>query len=55
MYYAAKSDNIEILFGSETDEIIQELFEYLLQKYQEGLKESMKGSKFVYDRVDSLH
>ena len=43
------------MVGSETDDIIQELFESLLQKYQEGLKESIKRSKFVFDRVDSLH
>ena len=49
-----KSDNIEILLGSETDEIIEELFETLLQKYQEGLEESLKGSDFVFDRVDLL-
>ena len=28
-----KSDNIEIMIGSETDEIIKNLFESLLQKY----------------------
>ena len=33
-----KSNNIEIIMGSETDEIIIELFESLLQKYQEGLE-----------------
>ena len=38
-----KSNNIEIMMGNETDEIIEELFESLLQKYQEGLK----GSEFV--------
>ena len=27
------SDNIEITIGTETDEIIKELFESLLQKY----------------------
>ena len=43
-----KSNNIEIMMGNETDEII-ELFESLLQKYQEGLEESMKGSDFVFD------
>ena len=40
----SKSDNIEIMMGSETDEIIEELFESLLQRYQEVLEESMKGS-----------
>ena len=35
----SKSDNIEIMKGSETDKIIEELFESLLQRYQEGLEE----------------
>ena len=34
-----KSNNIEIMMGNETDEIIEELFESLLQKYQEGLEQ----------------
>ena len=29
-----KSDNIDILMGSETNDIIKELFKSLLQKYQ---------------------
>ena len=32
-----KINNIEIMMGNETDEIIEEHFEFLLQKYQEGL------------------
>ena len=36
---STKSDNMEIMMGSETEEIIKELFESLLQKYQEGLEE----------------
>ena len=51
-----KSNNIEIMMGSETDDIIDELFESLLQKYQEGLEESMRrGSNFVFDSVDLLY
>ena len=50
-----KSDNIEIMMSSETDEIIEELFKSLLQRYQEGLEESMKGSEFVRDSVDLLY
>ena len=38
--------------GSKTDDIIKELFESLLQKYQEGLGKSMKGSNFAFDSVD---
>ena len=29
----SKSDNIEIMMGSETDGIIDELFKYFLQRY----------------------
>ena len=50
-----KSNNIEIMVGSETDEIIQELFKSPLQRYQEGLKESMKGSEIIFDSVNLLH
>ena len=35
----SKSKNIEILMGSETDDIINELFESSLQKDQEKLEE----------------
>ena len=37
-----KSNNVEIMIGSETDAIIEDLFESFLQKYQEGLEESMR-------------
>ena len=40
------------MMGSKTDDIIKELFESLLQKYQEGLGKSMKGSNFAFDSVD---
>ena len=43
-----KKDNVEIMMGNETDDIIEELFEFPLQKYQEGLEESMKGSEFFF-------
>ena len=29
----AKSDNVEIMIGSETDEVIEELFEFLVKRY----------------------
>ena len=34
----SNSENIETVIGSETDKIIEELFESLLQRYQEGLE-----------------
>ena len=50
-----KSHNVEIIMGIETDEIIQELFKSLLEKYQEGLEESMRINEFVFDSVDLLY
>ena len=41
--------------GSETDDIIEELFKSFLQKYQEGLEKSVRGSDFIFDSVDSLY
>ena len=43
------------MMGNERDEIIDELFESLLQRYQEGLEESVKGSEFVFDSIDLLY
>ena len=51
----AKSNEVEIIMGSETDEIIKELFKSFLQKYQEGLEKSMRGSEFILDSVDALY
>ena len=34
-----KSDNMEIMIGSVTNEVIKELFKSFLQRYQEGLQE----------------
>ena len=51
----AKSNNVEIRIGSEKDETIKNLFESFLQKYQERLEESMRGSELVYDSVDALY
>ena len=50
-----RSNNVEIMVGSETNEIIMNLFKSFLQKYQEKLEESMTGSEFVYDSVDVLY
>ena len=50
-----KSHNIEILMGNETREIIETLFESLLQNYEKDLEESMRGSEFVFDSIDLLY
>ena len=41
--------------GNETGEIIETLFESLLQNYQKDLEESMRGSEFVFDSIDLLY
>ena len=50
-----KSDNKEIMISKETYEIIKELFESLLARYQIGWKESVKGINSVFDCIDLLH
>ena len=51
----SKTNNKEIMMGNETYEIIPELFDSLLQKYQKGLDESMTSSEFNFYDVDLLH
>ena len=50
-----RSDNAEIMFGDDNDDIIEELFESLLQKYEENLQNKMKGSDFESDGVNFLY
>ena len=47
-----RSDNVEIIFGDDNDHIIAQLFESLLQKYEENLQNKMRGSDFEFDGVD---
>ena len=47
----SKSDYFEIRMGVDTNEIIKNLFNSILQRYQKGLQESMRGSDFVFDYV----
>ena len=50
------SYNIEILMSSETDDISDELFESLLQRYQKAKEESnQRASKFIDENVDLLY
>ena len=41
--------------GNKADEIIKKLFDSLLQNYQKGLEESMRGSEFVHDSIGLLY
>ena len=50
-----KSDNVEIMSGTESNDAINELFKSFFRRYQEGLQTKMRGSSFPFERVDSLY
>ena len=50
------SDNIEIFMGSDTDEVINRLFDTMLQNFQELRETSFeRGSEFIFENVDLLY
>ena len=50
-----RSNNIEIMIGHDNDDIIEERFKSLLQKYEENLQNKMRGSDFEFDGVNFLY
>ena len=50
-----RSDNVELMFGDDNDDIIEQLFESLLQKYEENLQNKVRGSDFEFDSVNFLY
>ena len=50
-----RSDNVEIMFGDDSDDIFEQLSESLLQKYEENLQNKMRGSEFEFDGVNFLY
>ena len=50
-----RRDNKEIMNGSDTNEVTEELFGLLLQRYEQNLEEKMKGSEFEFDDVNFLN
>ena len=48
-----KSDNVEILNGTDTSDAINEL-DFFIKRYQEGLEIKMKGSSYIFERIDLL-
>ena len=50
-----RSDNEEFMNGSDTDEVIEELFESFLQRYEQNLEEKLKGSEFEFDGINFLY
>ena len=51
----SKSDYIEIITYHNANEMIQELFESLLPRYQMGLETTMRDSNFIFDCVNLMY
>ena len=49
-----KSDNVEIMNGTDTSDAINKLIGSFMKRYQEGLETKMKGSSFKFERIDLL-
>ena len=49
-----KSDNIKIMNGTDTSDAINELIDSFMKRYQEGLRTKMKGSIYIFERIDLL-
>ena len=50
----SKSNNIEFRSYDNANEVVNELFELLLSRYQAGLETSMRGNDFIFDSVQRL-
>ena len=50
----AKSNNVEIMMGSETNEIIEELFKSFA-KISRRIRRIMRGNEVIFDSVDALY
>ena len=49
-----KSDNVKIMNGTDTNDVIIELIKSFTKRYQEGLETNMKGSSYIFELVDLL-
>ena len=49
-----KSDNVKIMNGIDTNVAINELINSFTKRYQKGLEAKMKGSSYIFERVDLL-
>ena len=51
----SKSDNVEIMSGYDTDNVINMLIDTFTKRYQQGLETTkMKGSSYVFDRIVAM-
>ena len=50
-----RSDNVEIMFGDDNDDIIEQLSESLSQKYEKNLQNKMRKAEFEFDGLNFLY
>ena len=50
----SQSDSVTIMIGNETDDIINELINTFIKRYQEGLETKKRRSSFTFDHIDLL-
>ena len=51
----SKKGNTEFITYGNVNDVVDELIESLLSRYQIGLETSMRGSNFVFDSVQLLY
>ena len=49
-----KTDNFETMNGTDTSDAINNLINSFMKRYQEGLETKMKGSSYIFERIDLL-
>ena len=49
-----KSDNIEIMSGTQTNDVINDLLKSFFKRYQEGLETKMNKSSYTFECVNLL-
>ena len=49
-----KSDNVEIMNVTDASDAINKLINSYMKRYQEGLETKMKGSSYIFERIDLL-
>ena len=49
-----KGDNVEIVNGTDSSNAINKRINSFMKRYQEGLAAKMKGSSYIFERIDLL-
>ena len=49
-----KSDNVEIMNGADTSDVINKFINSFIKKYQEELETKLKGSSYIFELIDLL-